>query len=158
MLILAVTIVAAGWYFFAYLLWWEWNRALIAGIVLVGAEVALGILFTLAKLDELRRKMDVVAGRTDRIRARLDAAPSSDGRFAWLAKPDRVGVFVPILLGAGVILSGIAWLVEQVARATHRAGTTDGLAKELAVLSPPAGGFLSADDDPLELLQRPQVR
>jgi hypothetical protein len=158
LLLVSVTLLAAGWYFFAYLVWWEWNRALIAGIVALGAEIAFGFLLVLAKLEEMRRKVDAVSSRTDRIRSRLDAAPSSDGRFAWLVKPNGFGVFVPILLGAGVLLSALAWLVERLARLTQRAGTKAGLARELAVLAPPPGGFLGADDDPLDLLQRPQVR
>jgi hypothetical protein len=157
-LLVAVTFVAAGWYFFAYLFWWEWNRALVAGIVTVGAEVALGFLLVMARLDELRRKVDATSSRTDRIQARLDAAPSSEGRFAWLVQPKGFGVFVPILLGAGVLLSALAWLVEQLARMTQRSGTKDGLARELAALAPPAGGFLGGDHDPLDVLQRPQVR
>ena len=55
--LVSVTLVAAAWYFFAYLFWWEWNRAVVAGIVLVGAEVALGTLFVIAKLDDLRRRV-----------------------------------------------------------------------------------------------------
>jgi hypothetical protein len=156
--LVSVTLVAAAWYFFAYLFWWEWNRALVAGIVLVGAEIALGTLFVIAKLDDLRRRVDTVSGRTERIRAHLDAAPSSDGHFAWLVKTDSFNVFVPILLGAGVLISGLAWLVERIARMTQRGNSTDGLARQLAALAPPAGGFLGAEDDPLDLLQRPQVR
>jgi hypothetical protein len=157
-MLVSVTLVAAAWYFFAYLFWWEWNRALVAGIVLVGAEVALGTLFVIAKLDDLRRRVETVSTRTERIRAHLDAAPSSEGRFAWLVKSNGFNVFVPILLGAGVLISGLAWLVERIARFTQRGGTTDGLARQLALLAPPAGGFLVAEDDALDLLQRPQVR
>jgi hypothetical protein len=156
--LVSVTLVAAAWYFFAYLFWWEWNRALVAGIVMVGAEVALGTLFVVAKLDDLRRRVDTVSARTERIRAHLDAAPSSDGRFAWLVKTNGFNVFIPILLGAGVLISGLAWLVERIARFTQRGNTTDGLARQLAALAPPAAGFLGADDDALDLLQRPQVR
>ncbi|HKA04754.1 MAG TPA: hypothetical protein VKD67_10500 [Acidimicrobiales bacterium] len=157
-ILLLVTLVAAGWYFFAYLFWWEWNRALVAGVIMVAAEVALGTLFVMARLDELRRKVDVASSRTERIRAHLDAAPSRDGRFAWLVKTDTFNVFVPILLGAGVLISGLAWLVERVARMTQRGNTNDGLVRQLAALAPPPGGFLGAEDDPLDLLQRPQVR
>lgn len=157
-LLLLVTLVAAGWYFFAYLFWWEWNRALVAGVIMVGAEVALATLFVMARLDELRRKVDVASSRAERIRAHLDAAPSRGGRFAWLVKTDSMNVFVPILLGAGVLISGLAWLVERIARLTQRGNTNTGLVRQLAALAPPSGGFLSAEDDPLDLLQRPQVR
>ena len=67
-----------------------------------------------------------------------------------------MSVFVPVLLGAGLIASGVAWLVERIARLTSRAGTTSSLSKDLAGLAPPEGGFLGGDD-PLELLQRPRI-
>jgi hypothetical protein len=45
--------------------------------------------------------------------------------FAWLrAAPSRTSVFIPVLLGAGVLLSAAAWLVERVARASG-SGTVD---------------------------------
>jgi hypothetical protein len=44
--------------------------------------------------------------------------------FAWLQESSsRTSVFIPVLLGAGVLLSGLAWLVERLARATGAAST-----------------------------------
>jgi hypothetical protein len=40
--------------------------------------------------------------------------------FAWLNRPQQTNVFVPVLLGAGIALSGLAWLVDQGAPATAR--------------------------------------
>ena len=38
---LLTVMVAAGWYVFVYLYRWEWNRALVSGIIFLAAEVAL---------------------------------------------------------------------------------------------------------------------
>ena len=65
-----------------------------------------------------------------------------------------MNVFIPVLLGAGVLASGLAWLVERIARLTSRSGTTTSLSKDLAALAPPEGGFLGGED-PIDLLQRP---
>jgi hypothetical protein len=155
--VLLVTLASATWYFFAYLTWWEWNRALIAGILVLVAEVGLVTALVLSRLDRLGRQV-ADTSRQARVAARLDAAPPSrSSAFAWLREPQQMSVFVPVLLGAGLIASGVAWLVERVARLTSRGGTTASLSKDLAGLAPPEGGFL-AGDDPLELLQRPGSR
>ena len=35
------TVLAAGWYFFAYLTRWEWNRAVVSALIFLAAELAL---------------------------------------------------------------------------------------------------------------------
>jgi hypothetical protein len=65
-------------------------------------------------------------------------------------------VFVPILMGAGLILSGLAWLVERIARHTAGRWNDGALARQLATWSPAAGGFLDDADDPLRDLRAPQ--
>ena len=60
-------------------------------------------------------------------------------------------MFVPVLLGAGVIVSGIAWVVERIARATAGKGMERGLALQLDAIAPPAEGLIAADSDPLSL-------
>ena len=59
--------------------------------------------------------------------------------FAWLAKPDGMNVFIPVLLGAGALLSAVAWAVERLARATAGRAAERGLAGQLAALDLPAG-------------------
>jgi hypothetical protein len=44
-------------------------------------------------------------------------------------------VFVPVLMGAGVIMSGLAWIVERVARRTARPALERGLAVHMAPLT-----------------------
>ena len=91
----------------------------------------------------------------DRIR---DAAPPPRARFAWLARPEHMNVFVPVLMGAGVLLSGVAWLVERVARATVRPVAERGLSAQLDGLALPPHGFVMAEPDPLDLLRGPVRR
>ena len=87
--------------------------------------------------DRLGRRIDE-AGRAERIKARLDAAPSSGSKsFAWLRDPNQMNVFVPVLLGAGVLASGLAWIVERIARLTSRSGNTTSLSRDLAGLASP---------------------
>ena len=68
-----------------------------------------------------------------------------------LLGPSRVNVFVPVLLGAGVIVSGIAWVVERIGRATAGKSMERGLALKLESLAPPAAGLIAPDADPLSL-------
>jgi hypothetical protein len=76
--------------------------------------------------------------------------------FPWLRDPDepadRFGVFVPILMGAGILLSGAAWLVERFARAVNRTGLRGRPADRLGYLTlPPGGPFVTGElrlDDP----------
>ena len=78
-------------------------------------------------------------------------------RFQWLSRPDQLNVFVPVLLGAGVLLTGLAWLVERLARATARPVAEDQLAGRLARLRLPAHGFLDTGPDPLAALRGPRT-
>ena len=152
--LLLVTMISSVWYFFAYLSRWEWNRALIAGVVVVAAEVGLATILVLSRLDDLKRRTSQASDRADRIQAHLEAYPSRSQSFEWLRRPEQVGVFVPVLLGVGVIVSALAWVVERLARISSRPGDTTALSQDLAALAPPAGGFL-AGDDPIDLLRRP---
>jgi hypothetical protein len=146
MLAAAIAMVASGWYVFVYLYRWEWNRALISGVIFLAAEIGLlgaALLDRLrsldARLDRLepdRRHVD------DRILRRLrEHEPEPARPFAWLGR-QQTGVFVPVLLGAGVVLSGLAWIVDRVARLTAGPTIERGLARRLSALRPPAGGLL----------------
>jgi hypothetical protein len=160
-----VTLAAAGWYVFIYLARWEWNRALMAGVLFVAAELGLLGLLLLDRLARLERRLDerdrarparvappatvapplepaAPAAPDARVLTRVhDAAPPPRRPFAWLDPTDRMSVFVPVLLGAGVLLSGAAWLVERVARLTGGAALERRLAARLDVLALPPGGL-----------------
>ncbi|MGH9188184.1 MAG: hypothetical protein ACRD0U_20650, partial [Acidimicrobiales bacterium] len=144
---------AAGWYVFVYLHRWEWNRALISGVIFLAAEVGLIGVLLLDRLARVERRLEDRGSRSpepDRlVLQRLrDTAPPPHQPFAWLTRdPERLSVFVPVLLGAGAVLSSLAWVVERLARMTSRPLLERGLARRLDSLALPPGGLLG-DDQP----------
>ncbi len=145
---LGVVMAAAGWYVFVYLYRWEWNRAIVAGVIFLAAEVALLGSVLITRLSTLSRRLDGMAdgppaGPPDeRVLRRLrDHAPEPAKPFAWLGR-SQTNVFVPVLLGAGVVLSGLAWLVDRLARITAVPTMERSLARRLNTLQPPPGGLL----------------
>ncbi|HZA00415.1 MAG TPA: hypothetical protein VE575_16765 [Acidimicrobiales bacterium] len=161
LLALVVTLGASGWYVFVYLYRWEWNRALISGVIFVAAEVALIGALLFQRLGRLERRLEESERRVPQqavdpaVLARVrEGAPPSSEPFAWLTKrANDTSVFVPVLLGAGVVLSALAWVVERVARVTARPAAERSLAHRLDSLALPAGGLLPGDDtgDPPDL-------
>lgn len=156
-----VVMAATALYFFVYLWRWEWNRALIAGILFVAAEVAMlavGILDRIRRLsDHVDRRFDTQADR--RVLARIqETAPAARDHFEWLSPAaNRTNVFVPVLMGMGVVMSALAWLVERLARATAAPVMERGLAARMDPLGWPSDGLLVpiAVEEPSELLARP---
>ena len=150
----ASVLAATALYFFVYLWRWEWNRALIAGLLFVATEVAVATVTVLNRLARLEDRL----GPGDRAvlgRIRESAPPARD-HFEWLSpKSGHMGVFVPVLIGMGVVASGLAWLVERLARATAGPVLERGLAARLGPLAWPAGGLLPEQDDPLAVLDGP---
>jgi hypothetical protein len=141
-----VVMAASGGYVFVYLYRWEWNRALVSAAIFIAAEIGLLGAILVERLAKLQRRVDVLGGSRppidERVRQRLQENVSEPARpFAWLTK-SQTNVFVPVLLGAGFILSGLAWLVDRVARATAGAAIETNLARSLTLLQPPAGGLL----------------
>jgi hypothetical protein len=56
-----------------------------------------------------------------------------------------------VLLGAGVVTSGLAWIVDRIARLTAVPSMERGLVRKLGSLQPPAGGLLGgARPDPFK--------
>lgn len=141
-LALGVVIGASGVYLFVYLYRWEWNRALIAGVILVIAEIALVSALLMEKLNSLDRRLrDLEGGRDDSLESIKRTAPASRSRFKWLAGDGDLQVFVPVLMGAGVLFAGIAWAVERFARFTARPALEQGLALRLRPLALPEGSL-----------------
>jgi hypothetical protein len=148
------TIAASGYYFFVYLTRWEWNRALTSGIILLAAEIGLVGAMVLDRIARLKASMVPAPSRRGEPRPQVlariqESAPAYRDHFAWL-RPERSNVFVPVLLGAGVIVSGIAWVVERIARATAGKSMERGLALKLEPLAPPVA-LIARDADPLSL-------
>ena len=152
------TLAASGAYTFVYLYRWEWNRALMSAAIFIAAEVAVMGSLLSQRLKVISQRLDEheapapQAVRFERIRS---SAPPARTNFAWLARPEQMNVFVPVLMGAGVALSGIAWIVERVARATVAPAAEKGLAAQLDGLALPAHGFVTAERAPLDLLRGP---
>jgi hypothetical protein len=135
-----VAAAGAAGYFVIYLYRWQWQRAILCGVVLlIVGLMLLGIVLwgRLARIEERiresdRRQQDVLAQlRQTRTREQGD-------RFRWLEDPaSRTYVFVPVLMVTGVVLSGIAWLVQRIASATARPAADRRLAGQLSVLAAP---------------------
>jgi hypothetical protein len=156
MLVTLVTMGGAGWYVFVYLYRWEWNRALISGVIFLAAELGLIGTLVIGRLTRIERRLDDEPGRPQRqapdpaVLARLhESAPPPREPFAWLTRrPDQVSVFVPVLLGAGAVLSGLAWLVERLGRRLTGPAVERTLARRLHAIALPPGGFVGDDDGP----------
>ena len=147
--ILIGALVATGVYLFVYLVRWEWHRALVAGVLFVAAELALAAAAILDRLRSIEARLSAgapAAAADAEALARLrEAAPEPRTNFDWLSRQGtEMSVFVPLLLGAGVVLSGVAWVVERVARATAKPALERGLASRLVPLSLPAGTLAGA--------------
>ncbi|HEX6419164.1 MAG TPA: hypothetical protein VFZ77_11745 [Acidimicrobiales bacterium] len=156
-----VTLAASGTYTFVYLYRWEWNRALMSAAIFIAAEVAVMGSLLAQRLKVVADRLDAPrpepaqAVRLERIQA---AAPPARVSFDWLARPGQMNVFVPVLMGAGVLLSGVAWIVERIARVSATPMAERGLAAQLDSLSLPANGFLASERRPLDLLRGPVGR
>jgi hypothetical protein len=153
-LILLGTILVAGWHTVYYLYNWQWVRAQIAGIAFVATLVIGATWFLLARVDRLQRDIDrslaeleaAVAGQHSTTGAAPNLILRAQPDFAWLdpafgpphrqsllipatavaltAGSPRTSVFIPILLGAGVVLSIVAGLVERTAATVHSPSET----------------------------------
>ncbi|MCX4810277.1 hypothetical protein OG601_06540 [Streptomyces sp. NBC_01239] len=144
----------AGTYLVIYLYRWQWQRAILCGILLLVVEVMLlGIvlLARLTRIEERVKESDArqreLASRQDDVLARLrqTSGEHEGARFRWLEDTaDRTYVFVPVLMVTGVLLSGLAWVVQRVAAATGRP-VERRLAGRLAVLGAPEQGAVLDD-------------
>jgi hypothetical protein len=156
----ALTLAASGGYVFVYLYRWEWNRALVSAAIFIATEIAVTGWLLADRMRRVERRIDALATASQErrvLRLRETAPPARTG-FAWLARPNGMNVFVPVLMGAGVMLSALAWVVERIARATAGPTAERGLATRLGALDLPARGFLYAGQDPLDLLHGPAGR
>lgn len=161
------TLLGSGTYVFVYLTRWEWHRALLAGVLCLAALVVLSAALVLTRLSRLERSLSRGVAEQRALRV-LQAAPAEPAAFPWLRPDDlsRTSIFIPVLLGSGVVLSGLAWLVERVAGSAARTGVEQQLARDLvgiafptATLVPDAAealaGAQGADSPGLRLLLGP---
>ncbi|WP_155884603.1 hypothetical protein [Actinomadura flavalba] len=143
---LGAMVVFTGAYLVVYTARWEWQRALMAGQLLI---VALVVLVAVAGAARLRRIEALLAERTAPGDAPYGEAAPGTPRFRWLeSDADRYGVFIPVLLGAGIVVSALAALVERIAAAFGRGDGRRAVVP--AVLTPPSGGVLAGAPEPPE--------
>jgi hypothetical protein len=138
------TLVAGALYMVVSLNRWEWNRALFFGLIVLIAEVGLATGLVLRRIGRLeynsRRDADPAVAQILR-----ETRPTRD-RFAWMRESTgRMNVFITFLVGGGVILSGLAWIVDRVASKTSSPAGEERLARQLSPISYPSGGLLLDD-------------
>jgi MFS family permease len=139
------TLVAGAVYMIVSLNRWEWNRALFFGLVVLIAEVGLATGLVLRRVARLEHRTRDEFDPALREILRASRPPSRD-RFAWLKEsPSQMNVFITFLVGGGVILSGLAWLVDRVASTTSTPLGEERLARTLGNISYPRGGLLVDD-------------
>lgn len=152
--------LVCGTYMILYLTRWEWNRAIIAGLFFVAVELVVVATLLFERLRRLEARLDALAvapppvadlrtpTRGDAVEdPTLDAlratAPPARDHFGWMRdQAGQTSVFLPVLLGAGVLASALAWAVEHVARATLTPVRERHLAEGLGLLRPPPAGLL----------------
>ena len=156
-LVAVVTLLASGAYFFVYLYRWEWNRAQVSAAIFIAAEIGIVASLLTNRMRRIERRLDRIGSEREQRRLQIirTTAPPPRVSFAWLARTDRTSVFIPVLLGAGAVLSALAWVVERVAKATAGRAAEAGLASRLGLLELPANGLLDGGEDPLALLRGP---
>ena len=137
------TLVMAGVYMIVSLNRWEWNRALFFGLILLIAEIGLATGLILRKLSQLQLGTRADPDVHDILR---DTRPEPRDRFAWLREANnRTNVFITFLVGGGVVISGLAWVVDRIAAASSTPHGEARLAGLLTPISYPRGGLLVDD-------------
>ena len=122
---------------------WEWNRALFFGLVMLVAEIGLATGLVLRKID--RTSGARAGGEEDELRSILRNERPTRNRFAWLEPKEvlsRSNVFITMLVGGGVVLSGLAWLLDRVAAKTTTSIEEGRLAGDLSRIAYPQDGLL----------------
>ena len=152
------TLLATGGYLFVYIYRWEWHRALLVGVLFLAALLALATGLVLRRLSQLEQRLDAApTAAPDQVLRRLREAPVETRPFPWLS-PDslqQTHVFIPILLGGGVVVSALAWLMERVAGSSARQGVEAELAAELGAICYPTSPLVPTE---AELLAGDGVR
>jgi hypothetical protein len=151
-LLTLVVVAVSGTYLIVYLYRWEWNRALISGLFFLAGEVAYVGSSLRGEIRALSARIDAVEATAERHRpAPPGASAARPARpFAWLRQSasGQASVFVPVLLGAGVILSALAFVVERVAGMVARTPADHSVAQRPVALETPPGGLLGAPPEP----------
>jgi hypothetical protein len=152
-----VTLVAAGVYTTVSLARWEWNRALFFAILFVAVEVGLASALVLRRLARVE-SLVVDAPFDGGARRALRDTRGEHVRFPWLRVDPtdvvgRTNVFITLLVGGGVILSGGAWLIDKLASNTVDPRLEQRLGRELDGIAYRPGLLV----DEVDVLARPSL-
>ncbi len=110
---LAFTLVLAGSWTALALYRWEWTRALWMTMAFVVAEVALVGVLVMHRLRELEEQI-ADTHDTAVMRRLAETRPAATDHFEWLKEStNRTNVFVTMLLGGGVLVSGVLWVIDK---------------------------------------------
>lgn len=136
------TFIGAGIFMVVSLNRWEWNRALFFALILVMTELALATALILRRLSQIQ-----LPAPEPEVRAVLrETRPPSPNRFAWLDESvTHFHVFIFFLVGGGVVISGVAWVVDRVASVTSTPTAERRLASQISEIGYPHGGLLVDD-------------
>lgn len=145
--IAVVALIATASYLFIYIYRWEWHRALLVGILFLATLVGVCTALVLRRLTALAARTPVPDERPPGALERLRAAPVETRPFPWLRPEslDRTHIFIPVLLGGGFVVSGIAWAIERVAGSSARSGVEEQLAADLEGIAFPAVPLVPTD-------------
>lgn len=161
----AIGLLGSLGYVFSYVVRWQWNRALFAAAAAIALLVTLGTAAVLRKLGQLEAHMDAESDRLrrDPVLDDLEATRPKRDHFAWLReRTTTTNVFITVLLGGGVVVSAIAWIIGKLAEGTATPAAERRLAGRLGPLRFPPDGLQPDTDaqfDPATLLlRRPTTR
>jgi hypothetical protein len=123
---------------------WEWNRALFFGLIVVIAEVGLAAALVLRRLGQVESRQAPDESVLAVIRTTRPAAPD---RFEWLKDSARgqMNVFITFLVGGGVLLSGGAWVIDQISSRTATPFGEKQLAGRLGLITYPTSALVVDD-------------
>lgn len=151
-LLAAATLAGAGGYVIVYLVRWEWHRAILVALLFLAVQIAAASALVLCAVN---RTAPCAPGADDgRLLEHIQRARPTRDHFAWLRPRNGAPVFIPVLLGAGVLVSAVAFLVERLAAATAGRAMERGLARDLATVAFPTGGLV-ADEGELAAQETP---
>jgi hypothetical protein len=151
----AVILAVSGTYVVIDLARWEWNRAVISALVMLAALVVLIAMMLFRQLHRIEQRLDALERRGHDAPDALDVLRSTNNsvarrRFRWLERSqDQLGVFIPVLLGAGVLLSLAAYLVERIAGLFAAATVDQQTIRQLAPDVPLGSGLIHTAQGPM---------
>lgn len=146
-IVATVGLIGCAGYLFVYIYRWEWHRALLVGILFLATLVGLSTALVLRRLTALAGRAAAPDPRPPGALERLRAAPVETKPFPWLQPGalDRSHIFIPVLLGGGFLVSGIAWAIERVAGSSARSGVEEQLAADLEAVAFPTTSLVPTD-------------